>query len=153
MEAGVESERHGSLWSALGSRTIAIGALATSAVVHAALVFQHSDDILLAGAFAAAALAAAAAAFALTRVELALPPLAAALLLAGLLLAYPLFSSASGDEVDALGIGTKSVEAIGLLAAVRARSDRDASLAPVTAIAGFLLAFLLLSVAGGGHRH
>ncbi len=149
----MEEERHESLWRALGARTIAIGALATSAVVHSALVFDHSDELLLAGAFAAAAIAAAAVAFALTRLELTLAPVAAAVLLASLLLAYPLFYTASGDHVDALGLGTKSVEAVGLLAALRARGDRDTSLAPVTAIAGFLLAFLLLSVAGGSHTH
>jgi hypothetical protein len=149
----VEEERQESMWRALGSRAVAIGALATSAVVHAALVFEHSDEPLLASAFAAAALTAAVVALALTRVELVLAPVAAALLFASLLLAYPLFYAASGDEVDALGIGTKSVEAVGLLAALRARGDSNASLAPVTAIAGFLLAFLLLSVAGGGHTH
>jgi len=153
MGARVEEETDERLWSALGSRAVAVGALATSAVVHTALVFEHSDELLLAGAFGAAAVAAAVVAFSLTRVELVLAPVAAALLLAGLLLAYPLFYAASGDEVDALGIATKSVEAVGLLAALRARGDRDASLAPVTAIAGFLLAFLLLSVAGGGHTH
>jgi hypothetical protein len=151
--ARLEEERHEGLWSALGSRAVAIGALATSAVVHAALVFEHSDELLFAGAFGAAALSAAIAALALTRVELTLAPVGAAALLGGLLLAYPLVSAASGDHVDALGLATKSVEAIGLLAALRARGDRDASLAPVTAIAGFLLAFLLLSVAGGGHTH
>jgi hypothetical protein len=153
MEARVQEERQDSLWRALGARAIAIGALGTSAVVHSALVFDHSDELLLAGAFAAAAVAAAVVAFALTRVELTLAPVAAAVLLASLLVAYPLYYVATGEHVDALGVGTKTVEAVGLLAALRARGDLNASLAPVTALAGFLLAFLLLSLAGGSHTH
>jgi hypothetical protein len=152
MEARVEERREG-LWRALGPRTIAIGALATSAVVHAALVFEHSGEPLLAGSFAAAAVAAAVVAFALTRLEVGVAPLAAAALLGGLLVAYPFVYAVRGDPVDALGIATKLVEGVGLLATLRARDDRDVSLAPVTAIGGFLLAFLLLSVAGESHTH
>src|SRR5687768_9921467 len=151
MEARVEEQE--SLWQALGPRTIAIGALATSAVVHSALVFEHSGELLLAGSFAAAAIAAAVVAFALTRVEVGIAPRAAAALFGSLLLTYPVVYAGRGDPVDALGVATKLVQAVGLLAAFRARNDRDVSLAPVTAIAGFLLAFLLLSVAGESHTH
>lgn len=149
----MDEERRESVWSGVGTRAVAIGALATSAVVHVALVFEHGDELFLAGAFAAAALAAAVAAFALTRVELALAPVGAAVLLASLLVAYPLFSGASGDHVDALGLGTKTVEAIGLLAAIRARGDNSARLAPVAALVGFLVAFVLLSATGDTHTH
>lgn len=152
METRME-ERRESVWSAVGARAVTIGALATSAVVHAALVFQHADEPLYAGAFGAAALGAAGVAYGLTRPGLALAPPAAVVLLGSLLLAYPLVTATTGDEVDALGLATKTVEAVGLLAALRARDDRDASLAPVAVIAGFLLAFLLLSVAGGTHEH
>jgi hypothetical protein len=152
MESRMEERRESAL-SGVGSRAITIGALVTSAVVHAALVFQHTAEPLLATAFGAAAVAAAAAAFGLTRVELAFMPFAAAALLVGLLLTYPLYYAATGDTVDALGISTKTIEVVGLLAALRARDDHDASLAPVAAIVGFLLAFLLYSVTGGSQHH
>jgi hypothetical protein len=153
METRVEEGRRERVWTALGARTIAVGALATSAVVHSALVFEHGDDPLLAGAFGAAAVGAAVVAFALTRVELALAPAAATLLLAALLLAYPLVTAAGGGHVDALGIGTKSVEVVGLLASLRARGDRNTTLAPVAVIVGFVFAFVLLSVTGESHTH
>ena len=146
-------ERRESALSGVGPRVVTIGALVASAVVHGALVFQHTDEPRLAGAFGAAAVAAAAAAFALTRVGLSFVPLASAALLVGLLLAYPLYYVATGEPVDRLGIATKAIEVVGLLAALRARDDRDASLAPVAVIVGVLLAFLLYSVAGGSQHH
>lgn len=152
MESGLSEPHEGSL-DGLGSRTVAIGALTTSSVVHAALVFLHTEDPLYAIAFGAAAIAAALVALVLSQPARAYGPPLAAVLLGSLLLAYPLVYAASGDEVDLLGIGTKVVEAVGLLAALRAKGDRDVSLAPVTVITGFLLAFLLLSVGGGGHQH
>ena len=136
-----------------GARDIAIGALTVSAVVHAALVPQHaSEEPLLAAAFAAAVVASVPVAYALTRPEWRLGRLLAAVLLVGLLMAYPVVHFVNGEPVQRLDVMTKAVEAIGLLAVLRADDDEGPSLVPVAVIAGFLLAFLLLSVSGG-HAH
>jgi hypothetical protein len=136
----------------IGARELTIGALTTSAVVHAVLVPQHTDEPLLAAAFASASLAAVLLAAALTRPELRFAPPLAAGLLASLLVAYPVVSYFTDGEVQALDIGTKLVEGVGLLAALNAGDDDQVSFAPLTVIVGVLLAVLLVSVSGG-HNH
>ena len=136
----------------IGARELTIGALATSAVVHAVLVPQHTDEPLLAAAFAGATLAAVVVAVALLRPALRFVPSLAAGLFASLLVAYPVVGYFTDDEVQALDIGTKLVEAVGLLAALNARDDDEVSFAPLTVIVGVFLAVLLVSVSGG-HNH
>ena len=136
----------------IGARELTIGALTTSAVVHAVLVPQHTDQIWLAGAFAAATLADVLVAAALTRPALRVAPPLAAGLFASLLVAYPVVHYFTGGEVQALDIGTKFVEAVGLLAALNARDDEEVSFAPLTVIVGVFLALLLVSVSGGHHH-
>ncbi len=139
-------------WLGVGPRELTIGALTTSAVVHAVLVPQHTDEPLLAAAFAAATVAAVLVAVALTRPALRYAPLLAAGLFASLLVAYPVVNSLSGGDVQALDVGTKIVEALGLLAALRARDDEEVGFAPLTVIVGVFLALLLVSVSGGHHH-
>ena len=136
----------------IGARELTIGALTTSAVVHAVLVPQHTDEPLLAAAFASATLAAALVAAALTRPALRFGPPLAVGLFASLLVAYPVVHYYSGGEVQPLDIGTKFVEAVGLLAALNARDDEEVSFAPLTVIIGVVLALLLVSLSGG-HQH
>jgi hypothetical protein len=137
----------------IGARELTIGALTTSAVVHAVLVPQHTDEPLLAAAFGAATIAAVLVAVALTRPAFRFAPALAAGLFASLLVAYPVVHYFTDGEVQALDIGTKFVEAVGLLAALNAREDEEVSFAPLTVIVGVLLALLLVSVSGGHHHH
>jgi hypothetical protein len=136
----------------VGPRELTIGALTMSALVHAVLVPQHTDEPLLAAAFAAAALSAALLAAALSRPSLRFAPPLAAALFASLLVAYPIVHFVTDGEVQTLDVGTKIVEAIGLLASLRAAEDEKVDLAPLTVIVGVFLALLLVSV-GGGHHH
>jgi hypothetical protein len=136
----------------VGARELTIGALTTSAVVHAVLVPQHTDQPLLAAAFAAAALSAVLIALALSRPSLRFAPALAAGLFASLLVAYPVVYYLTDGEVQALDVGTKLVEAVGLLAALNAREDEDVAFAPLTVIVGVFLALLLVSVSGGHHH-
>ena len=138
---------------AIGPRELTIGALATSAVVHAVLAPQHTDEPLLAAAFASAALAAVLLAAALTRPELRLAAPLAAGLFASLLVAYPIVSYFTDSEVQTLDIGTKLVEGVGLLAALNAGDDEEVSFAPLTVIVGVFLAILLISVSDGHHHN
>jgi hypothetical protein len=138
----------------VGARDLAIGALTASAVVHAGLVSEHaSEDPLLGAAFAAAAVVSVPVVYALTRPEWRFGRPVAALLFAGLLVAYPVVHFLNGEPVQRLDVMTKAIEAIGLLAVLRADDDEGPSLVPVAVIAGFLLAFLLLSVSGGHAHH
>ena len=148
-----QPEAHGARRIGIGARELTIGALTTSAVVHAVLVPQHTDSLLLAGSFAAAALAAVLLATALTFPALRFAPALAAGLFASLLVAYPIVGYFTDGEVQALDIGTKIVEAAGLLAALNAREDEEVSFAPLTVIVGVFLAVLLVSASGGHHHH
>ena len=145
-------DAHGSSWLGIGSRELTIGALTTSAVVHAVLVPQHTDEPLLAAAFAAATLAAVLVAAALTRPALRFAPSLAAGLFASLLVAYPVVHYLTDGDVQTLDIGTKFVEAVGLLAALKARDDEELGFAPLTVIVGVFFAVLLVSVSGGHHH-
>jgi hypothetical protein len=136
----------------IGARELTIGALTTSAVVHAVLAPQHTDEPLLATAFASAAVGAVLVAAALTRPALRFAPSLAAALFASLLVAYPVVVYITGDGVQTLDVGTKLVEGVGLLAALNAGDDEEVSFAPLTVIVGVFLAVLLISVSGG-HRH
>src|SRR5829696_8888937 len=157
MALGVHEDQaddvRGSSWLGIGARELTIGALTTSAVVHAVLVPQHTDEPLLATAFAAATIAAVLIGFALTRPALRFAPALAAGLFASLLVAYPIVHYLTDGEVQALDIGTKLVEAVGLLAALNASADEDVSFAPLTVIVGVFLAVLLVSISGGHHQH
>ena len=137
----------------IGPRELTIGALTTSAVVHAVLAPQHTDEPLLAAAFASAALGAVLVAVALTRPTLQFAPPLAAGLFASLLVAYPVVSYFTDGEVQTLDIGTKFIEAVGLLAALNAGDDEEVSFAPLTVIVGVFLAVLLVSVSGGHHHN
>ena len=92
-------------------------------------------------------------AFALTRPALRFAPALAAGLFASLLVAYPIVHYLTDGEVQALDIGTKFVEGVGLLAALNARDDEEVSFAPLTVIVGVFLAVLLVSISGGHHHH
>ena len=134
------------------SRDVAIGACATSAIVHAYLVTDHwRDEPLLALAFAAGAGLLALVAYALSRPSLRFAPGAAAALLGALIVAYPAVSFVGDQHVDALGIATKLVEAIGIFATVRAVGDERPPLASFDVIVGFFVAILLISALGHTH--
>ena len=137
----------------IGARELTIGALTTSAVVHAVLAPQHLDEPLLAGAFGAATIAAVLVAAALARPALRFAPSLAAGLFTSLLVAYPVVSYFTDGEVQTLDIGTKVVEAAGLLAALNAGGDEEVSFAPLTVIVGVFLALLLVSISGGHHHN
>ncbi len=151
-EQPLDESRTGT-WLGIGSRELTIGALTTSAVVHAALVPQHTDQPLLAASFAAATLAAVAVAAALGKPSIRWAPMVAVALFASLLLAYPVVHFVNGGEVQRLDVGTKVIEAIGLLAALQARDDEEVGFAPIMVIFGVFLGLLLLSVSGGHHHH
>ena len=145
-------ERSSDNWLGVGARELTIGTLTTSAVVHAVLVPQHTDEPVLAVMFALATLGAVLVAVALTRPGLRWAPYLAAALFASLLFAYPVVHLINGEPVQALDVGTKVIEAVGLLAALRARHDEELGFAPLTVIAGVFLALLLVSVTGGHHH-
>ena len=145
-------ERSSDNWLGVGARELTIGALTTSAVVHAVLVPQHTAEPFLAVSFALATIAAVLVAVALNRPGLTWAPYLAAGLFASLLVAYPVVHLINGEPVQALDIGTKVVEAVGLLAALRARDDDELGFAPLTVIAGVFLALLMVSVTGGHHH-
>jgi hypothetical protein len=69
-----------------------------------------------------------------------------------LLVAYPVVGYLTGDGVQTLDVGTKFVEAVGLLVALNAGDDEEVSFAPLTVIVGVFLAILLISVSGGHHH-
>jgi hypothetical protein len=132
-------------------RDVAIGASAASALVHAVLAPEHfSDHPLVAVSFALAAGALILLALALTRPWLRWAPLAGAALFAALIAAYPLVHLYTNEGTDALGIGTKLVEAAGLVACLRSVANRKSSLAPIDVITGVFVGMILLSF---GHHH
>jgi hypothetical protein len=145
-------ERSSDNWLGVGARELTIGALTASAVVHAVLVPQHAEEPFLAVSFALAAIAAVVVGVVLTRPAVTWAPNLAAALFASLLVAYPVVHLINGEPVQALDIGTKVVEAVGLLAALRARDDDELGFAPLTVIAGVFLALLMVSVTGGHHH-
>jgi hypothetical protein len=137
----------------VGARDVAIGALAASALVHAALAPQHSDEPLLATAFAAAAVVSAPVAYGLTRPDFRYGRALAGLLFASLLVAYPVVHFVNGEPVQRLDVLTKAVEVVGLLAVLRSDPDDEPSLAPGAVIAGVFLGFLVLGLGGGAEHH
>jgi hypothetical protein len=145
-------ERSSDNWLGVGARELTIGALTASAVVHAVLVPQHTEEPFLAVSFALATIAAVLVGVLLTRPGLTWAPYLAAALFASLLVAYPVVHLINGEPVQALDIGTKVVEAVGLLAALRARDDDELGFAPLTVIAGVFLALLIVSMTGGHHH-
>jgi hypothetical protein len=115
---------------------IVVLACAVSAGIHAGLIPAHvGESWSLGAAFALAATLAAVVAVGLRRSSGVWPPAAAAVLLAGLIAAYAV-SCAVGlpqlgvhaESPDVLGLGTKTIEAVGLIAAVLLciRPERDA---------------------------
>lgn len=119
--------------------------------MHAVLAPEHfSDHPLVAISFAAAACALLWLALALTRPGLRWAPVGGAALFAALIAAYPLVHLVTNEGTDALGVGTKLVEAAGLVACLRSVRDHDASFAPLDVITGVFVAMILLSF---GHSH
>jgi peptidoglycan/LPS O-acetylase OafA/YrhL len=109
-------------------REIVFLACAISAGVHVGLIPEHAhESTALAASFAAGAVLAALVAVALRRRPGSVwPPLAACALFAGLIAAYALSRTAGlpvgegeREPLDALGVVTKAIEVIGLIAAVR----------------------------------
>ena len=101
------------------TRLLLICALGASAGIHAALVPGHfAEDRNLGVAFAAAVVLLAAAAAALAVRPSPGVALAAGALFAGLIFAY--VASRVSEPVDALGVGTKAIESVGLLLALAA---------------------------------
>ena len=135
--------------SRLSVRDAAIAACAASAVVHAWLAAVHFDERLLAASFAAAALALAGTGLALTEPALRAAPVVTAALFGALLAAYPVVTLAGDDGFDALGVATKALEAVGVVAAVGSRRHAE-SFGSLDALAGVGLGVLLLSL---GHAH
>lgn len=118
-------------------RDVVILASAISAGVHAALVPSHAAEGTGAAAgFVVATLVLALVAIALTRrPDAAAPSGAAAVVFAGLLASYALATTTGlpglhpePEPVDALGVGTKAVETVGLVAAACLVRRRSASL-------------------------
>jgi hypothetical protein len=137
--------------SSVGSRDVAIGACAASALVHAVLAPEHfSDHPIVAVSFAVATGALLLLALALTRPWLSWVPVVGAALFGALILAYPLVHVFTHEGTDALGVGTKAVEAVGLIACLRAGRNTEAPLAPLGVITGVFAAMILLSF---GHHH
>ena len=110
------------------SRDVVILGCAISAGIHGALVPGHFDSGTGVGlGFAAATVLLAVLVAALTlRPASALPLAGAAAVLAGLLVSYALATTAGlpvlhpdPEPVDGLGLATKAIEAIGLLAALQ----------------------------------
>jgi len=119
--------------------------------VHAVLAPEHfSEHPLVALSFAAATGALLLLALALTRPWLRWAPPLGAVLFAALIAAYPLVHVFTHEGTDALGVGTKVVEAAGLLACLRAGRDAETPLAPLDVITGVFAAMILLSF---GHHH
>jgi hypothetical protein len=137
--------------SAVQARDVAIAACAASALVHAVLAPEHfSDHPLVAVSFALAAGALLLLALALTRPWLSWAPAVGAALFGALIVAYPLVHLFTHEGTDALGVGTKVVEAAGLVACLRAGGDTETPLAPLDVITGVFAAMILLSF---GHHH
>ena len=132
-------------------RDVAIAACAASALVHAALVPAHyGAQPFAAVSFAAASAALLALALALTRPTLQLAPLGGAVLFASLIVAYPVVHAFTGEGIDALGIGTKLVEGVGLVASLLSIRDPETAIPPLDVITGVFIAMVLLSF---GHHH
>jgi hypothetical protein len=136
---------------AVRARDVAVAACAASALVHAVLAPEHfSDHPLVAISFAVAACALLWLALALTRPGLRWAPLGGAVLFAALIVAYPVVHLFTDEGTDALGVGTKLVEAVGVVACLRSVRDQETSFAPIDVITGVFVAMILLSF---GHDH
>jgi hypothetical protein len=116
-------------------RDVVILACAISAGIHGALAPGHFDESIGAGlGFAGATVVLAALAVALTlRPARALALTGAVAVFAGLLASYALATTTGlpvlhpdPEPVDSLGLATKAIEAIGLLAALHLRRGRPA---------------------------
>lgn len=86
----------------------------------------------------------------MTRPWLSWAPGAGAILFAALIVAYPLVHAITNEGTDALGIGTKLVEAVGLVACLRSFRATETAFAPVDVITGVFVGMILLSL---GHHH
>jgi len=141
---------------------------AVSAGIHGALAPEHFGEGTAAGVgFVAATAALAAIVVALTLRPASVLPLAgAATVLGGLLGAYavatttglPLFHP-EPESVDALALGTKAIEAIGLTAAGVTLLERTRRTRPIPLILASMIALfsamvaLALTTGHGGHTH
>lgn len=133
----------------LTRRDVAVAACVTSAVVHSFLVREHASEPLFAVSFGLAVGALGVVAYLLTRPAGTLATAAAAALFAALIVAYPVVTIAGGQGFDALGVATKTVEAVGLGAALTSRRE-SRSFGSVDVLLGVMIGLLLLSL---GHSH
>jgi hypothetical protein len=135
----------------VGPRDVAITAAATSALVHAVLAPEHfSDHPVVASLFVVATVALVLLSLALTRPWLRWAPIAGAVLFVVLILSYPLVHAITNEAWDALGIGTKLIEAAGVVACLTSVRKLETSLAPLDVITGVFVGMILLSF---GHNH
>jgi hypothetical protein len=135
----------------LDLRLLVIAACGASAGVHAGLVSGHWEDSQALGVlFGLAGIGLAGVAAALTiRPDALLPVFVAAGLFASLIAAYV----AAREPLDALGVVTKAIEAVGLVLALlllRRRPTRPGDLALAYFGLAFVLAFTVASAAGHG---
>jgi hypothetical protein len=137
--------------SSLGARDVAITAAAASALVHAVLAPEHfSAHPVVATLFVVATVALVVFSLALTRPWVRWAPGFGAFLFAALIVSYPLVHAITNEATDALGIGTKLIEAAGLVACLRSFRSSETSLAPIDVITGVFVGLILLSF---GHKH
>lgn len=137
--------------SSVRPRDVAITAAAASALVHAVIAPEHfSDHPVVATLFVVATVALILFALALARPWLRWAPPAGAVLFALLIVSYPLVHAITNEAIDALGIGTKLIEAAGLVACVRSVRKLETSFAPIDVITGVFVGMILLSF---GHKH
>jgi hypothetical protein len=119
--------------------------------VHAVLAPEHfSSHPVVATLFLVATVALILFALALARPWLRWAPVAGAVLFAALIVSYPLVHEITNERTDALGIGTKLIEAAGLVACLRSVRKLETSLAPIDVITGVFVGMILLSF---GHKH
>jgi len=143
-------------------RDVVIVACAISAGIHAALTPEHFDEgVGAGGGFLVAAVVLGVLAVVLTRRRApAVALLASALVFAGLIASYVL-AITNGvpllhpevEPVETLAVVTKAIEAVGIVAAVRALRLPIPTPAPIppalTALIGIFSALVTLAVAGG----
>ena len=137
----------------MSRRELLIATLLVSAGVHAGLAPQHAGHSLVeaAGFGSATILLAIVALLVATRPSDSRPPRAAATLFAGLIAAYVLVRV--GEPLDALGVATKAVEAVGLALALSLERSPGGRAPPARAVYLVYVAFGLLLSVEVGHAH
>ena len=135
----------------IDTRTTVLAACGVSGGVHLALFATHATSLpAYAAAFLTAALAAALAGLAVALRPQSEAPAGAALLFAVLLVAYALFKHEPFDFAAGL---SKTVEAVGLVAALRLRRRSGELVEPASAFAVLAVCLAAGIMLGGGHAH